>query len=144
MSGVSIHQHQVGPHPAEALELAARQLDRMLGLETGAIRWDKAPGKQPCKDHPWNGFRCLILTRPNPNPNCPRHLTWDLGYGFQIAELYKSGYLVIGLAIATAVVLAPPRRKGAPYPAYPRSLLALPKPVEVIQVNNNSVLSNQT
>jgi hypothetical protein len=32
MSGVSIHQHQVGPHPAEALKLAARQLDRMLGI----------------------------------------------------------------------------------------------------------------
>jgi succinate dehydrogenase (ubiquinone) cytochrome b560 subunit len=45
----------------------------------------------PVMFHLWNGFR---------------HLTWDLGYGFQIADLYKSGYLVIGLALATAVVLA--------------------------------------
>ena len=21
--------------------------------------------------HLWKGFRCLILTRPDPNPNCP-------------------------------------------------------------------------
>jgi hypothetical protein len=48
--------------------------------------------------HVWNRFRCLILTQPDPNPNWPRHLTRDLGYGFQIAELYKSGYLVIWLA----------------------------------------------
>jgi hypothetical protein len=48
MSGVSIYdmsvsqQQQAGPHPAEALELAARQLDRMLGMETGAARWPVA------------------------------------------------------------------------------------------------------
>jgi hypothetical protein len=55
--------------------------------------------------HLCNGFRGLILTWPDPNPECPRPLTWNLGYSFQIAELYKSGCAVIRLAIVPAVLI---------------------------------------
>ena len=54
---------------------------------------------------PSNGIRCLILTWPDPYPKCPRPRTCDLGNGFQIAELYKSGCAVIRLAIVTAVLI---------------------------------------
>ena len=54
--------------------------------------------------HLCNGFRCLILTWPDHNPN-PRPRTCDLGYGFQIAKLNKSGCAVIRLAIVTAVLI---------------------------------------
>merc|ERR1712192_261300 len=37
----------------------------------------------PIVYHFWNGFR---------------HLAWDMGHGFKIAELYKSGYFVVGLS----------------------------------------------
>merc|ERR1719369_2137801 len=38
--------------------------------------------------------------------NGVRHLVWDLGYGFKIPDLYKSGYTVSGLAILAAIGLA--------------------------------------
>jgi len=44
----------------------------------------------PVMFHFWNGFR---------------HLAWDMGKGFQIGELYKSGYLVCCLALASTILL---------------------------------------
>jgi succinate dehydrogenase cytochrome b556 subunit len=35
-----------------------------------------------------------------------RHLSWDLGKGFKIPELYKSGYAVLSLSVISALVLA--------------------------------------
>ena len=35
-----------------------------------------------------------------------RHLAWDLGFGFKIAELYKSGWFVCALAVVGAIALA--------------------------------------
>ena len=35
-----------------------------------------------------------------------RHLAWDLGYGFKIADLYKSGWFVCAITVATALLLA--------------------------------------
>ena len=35
-----------------------------------------------------------------------RHLAWDLGFGFKIAELYKSGWFVCALAVVGAIGLA--------------------------------------
>ncbi|KAK2822771.1 hypothetical protein Q5P01_022836 [Channa striata] len=34
-----------------------------------------------------------------------RHLFWDVGKGFKIPEVYRSGYTVIGLSIITTVAL---------------------------------------
>lgn len=34
-----------------------------------------------------------------------RHLTWDMGYGFSLRALYKSGYSVLALAIISSVLL---------------------------------------
>ncbi|XP_060728027.1 succinate dehydrogenase cytochrome b560 subunit, mitochondrial [Tachysurus vachellii] len=34
-----------------------------------------------------------------------RHLMWDVGKGFKIPEVYRSGYIVIALSIATSVAL---------------------------------------
>ncbi|XP_028987855.1 succinate dehydrogenase cytochrome b560 subunit, mitochondrial [Betta splendens] len=34
-----------------------------------------------------------------------RHLLWDIGKGFKIPEVYRSGYTVIGLSIITTVAL---------------------------------------
>merc|ERR1719325_491191 len=45
----------------------------------------------PITYHFWNGFR---------------HLAWDLGYGFKIADLYKSGWFVCAITVATALLLA--------------------------------------
>ena len=45
----------------------------------------------PVSFHLFNGFR---------------HLAWDLGWGFKIAELYRSGWFVCALALVGAVVLA--------------------------------------
>merc|ERR1712098_539493 len=39
----------------------------------------------------WNGFR---------------HLAWDLGHGFKIPEVYKTGWFVVGLSVVTALALA--------------------------------------
>merc|ERR1712203_364987 len=44
----------------------------------------------PILFHFWNGFR---------------HLAWDMGHGFKIAELYKSGYFVVGLAVLCSLGL---------------------------------------
>ncbi|XP_078120482.1 succinate dehydrogenase cytochrome b560 subunit, mitochondrial [Sander vitreus] len=35
-----------------------------------------------------------------------RHLCWDLGKGFRIPEVYRTGYTVIGLSIITSLALA--------------------------------------
>uniref|UniRef100_A0A8C5EVE5 Succinate dehydrogenase cytochrome b560 subunit, mitochondrial n=1 Tax=Gouania willdenowi TaxID=441366 RepID=A0A8C5EVE5_GOUWI len=35
-----------------------------------------------------------------------RHLFWDVGKGFKIPEVYRSGYIVIGLSLITSVALA--------------------------------------
>jgi len=45
----------------------------------------------PVTFHFWNGFR---------------HLSWDLGYGFKIADLYKSGWFVCAITVLTAIILA--------------------------------------
>ncbi|XP_027032593.1 succinate dehydrogenase cytochrome b560 subunit, mitochondrial [Tachysurus fulvidraco] len=34
-----------------------------------------------------------------------RHLMWDVGKGFKITEVYRSGYIVIALSIVTSVAL---------------------------------------
>ena len=41
--------------------------------------------------HFWNGFR---------------HLAWDMGHGFKIGELYKTGWFVVALTMVTALGLA--------------------------------------
>ncbi|XP_061654272.1 succinate dehydrogenase cytochrome b560 subunit, mitochondrial [Phyllopteryx taeniolatus] len=38
--------------------------------------------------------------------NGMRHLCWDLGKGFKIPEVYRSGYTVIGLSVITAIAAA--------------------------------------
>ncbi|XP_067109355.1 succinate dehydrogenase cytochrome b560 subunit, mitochondrial [Osmerus mordax] len=35
-----------------------------------------------------------------------RHLFWDVGKGFKIPEVYRSGYLVIALSLITSIALA--------------------------------------
>ena len=35
-----------------------------------------------------------------------RHLAWDMGMGFKIPDLYKTGYTVVGLSVLTAAMLA--------------------------------------
>ncbi|KAM9791519.1 succinate dehydrogenase cytochrome b560 subunit, mitochondrial [Syngnathus typhle] len=35
-----------------------------------------------------------------------RHLWWDLGKGFKIPQVYRSGYTVIGLSVITAICAA--------------------------------------
>merc|ERR1719383_1289907 len=35
-----------------------------------------------------------------------RHLAWDMGLGFKIPDLYKSGYFVVGLSVVTGLMLA--------------------------------------
>ena len=35
-----------------------------------------------------------------------RHLAWDMGHGFKIPDLYKTGYTVLGLSVLTALMLA--------------------------------------
>ena len=35
-----------------------------------------------------------------------RHLAWDMGHGFKIPDLYKTGYAVLGLSVLTALMLA--------------------------------------
>jgi len=44
----------------------------------------------PVMFHLFNGFR---------------HLSWDMGWGFQIVDLYKTGYGVSALSILTSVIL---------------------------------------
>jgi len=45
----------------------------------------------PVMFHLWNGFR---------------HLAWDMGHGFKIPEVYKTGWFVVGLSVATSLALA--------------------------------------
>nr|AAH78306.1 Succinate dehydrogenase complex, subunit C, integral membrane protein [Danio rerio] len=35
-----------------------------------------------------------------------RHLAWDAGKGFKIPEVYRSGYVVLGLTVLTSIGLA--------------------------------------
>eukprot|EP00088_Acartia_fossae_P005665 TRINITY_DN12557_c0_g1_i1.p1 TRINITY_DN12557_c0_g1~~TRINITY_DN12557_c0_g1_i1.p1 ORF type:complete len:173 (-),score=48.55 TRINITY_DN12557_c0_g1_i1:323-841(-) len=35
-----------------------------------------------------------------------RHLAWDMGHGFKIPDLYKSGYAVVGSSLLMALALA--------------------------------------
>ncbi|MCL4130134.1 UNVERIFIED_CONTAM: hypothetical protein GTU68_040480 [Idotea baltica] len=35
-----------------------------------------------------------------------RHLAWDLGYGFALKSLYKSGYLVLGSSLALSAAIS--------------------------------------
>uniref|UniRef100_A0A3Q3BET2 Succinate dehydrogenase cytochrome b560 subunit, mitochondrial n=2 Tax=Kryptolebias marmoratus TaxID=37003 RepID=A0A3Q3BET2_KRYMA len=35
-----------------------------------------------------------------------RHLYWDIGKGFKIPEVYRTGYTVIGLSVITSIALA--------------------------------------
>ena len=35
-----------------------------------------------------------------------RHLAWDMGKGFKIPDLYKTGYAVVGVSAVAAVMLA--------------------------------------
>ncbi|KAG7524110.1 succinate dehydrogenase cytochrome b560 subunit, mitochondrial [Solea senegalensis] len=35
-----------------------------------------------------------------------RHLLWDIGKGFKIPEVYRTGYTVIGLSIVTSIAVA--------------------------------------
>ena len=34
-----------------------------------------------------------------------RHLAWDVGMGFKIPEVYKTGYFVVGLSVIAAALL---------------------------------------
>merc|ERR1711893_277306 len=38
--------------------------------------------------------------------NGVRHLAWDMGHGFSMPELYKTGYTVLGLSIISAAIVA--------------------------------------
>ncbi|XP_063599421.1 succinate dehydrogenase cytochrome b560 subunit, mitochondrial-like isoform X1 [Penaeus indicus] len=38
--------------------------------------------------------------------NGVRHLVWDLGYGFTLRTLYQTGYAVVGISLALALVAA--------------------------------------
>jgi len=38
--------------------------------------------------------------------NGVRHLVWDMGHGFKIPELYKSGYTVVGSSMILGALLA--------------------------------------
>ncbi|RXG56862.1 Succinate dehydrogenase cytochrome b560 subunit, mitochondrial [Armadillidium vulgare] len=35
-----------------------------------------------------------------------RHLSWDLGFGFSLRSLYKSGYFVLGTSLTVAAILS--------------------------------------
>lgn len=37
--------------------------------------------------------------------NGVRHLAWDYGYGFKLKQLYTTGYVVLGLTLATLAYL---------------------------------------
>jgi len=38
--------------------------------------------------------------------NGVRHLVWDMGYGFSLRSLYKSGYGVVALTVVTSAIAA--------------------------------------
>ena len=38
--------------------------------------------------------------------NGVRHLAWDMGHGFKIPDLYKTGWSVLGLSVLSALMLA--------------------------------------
>ena len=38
--------------------------------------------------------------------NGVRHLLWDIGWGFQLPQVYASGWMVIGLALVATALIA--------------------------------------
>lgn len=46
------------------------------------------------------GFFCLLPFLVDPSRQW-----WDLGKGFRIPEVYRTGYTVIGLSIVTSIAL---------------------------------------
>ncbi|CAL1273507.1 unnamed protein product [Larinioides sclopetarius] len=38
--------------------------------------------------------------------NGVRHLFWDMGYGYDLKNLYLSGYLVLGFSLAASLIAA--------------------------------------
>ncbi|XP_071523245.1 succinate dehydrogenase cytochrome b560 subunit, mitochondrial-like [Panulirus ornatus] len=49
---------------------------------------------------------CLALPFMYHLCNGIRHLVWDLGYGFTLRTLYKTGYAVVGLSLVLSGVVA--------------------------------------
>lgn len=48
---------------------------------------------------------CIVFPRSYHTYNGIQHLWWDIGKGFQIPEVYCTGYIVIGLPIVTSAAL---------------------------------------
>jgi len=36
--------------------------------------------------------------------NCIRHLFWDMGYGFELKDAYRSGWIVVAVSLAATIV----------------------------------------
>merc|ERR1712083_1231074 len=62
-----------------------------LGIGSSIICLGKFAIAWPVMYHLFNGLR---------------HLAWDMGHGFNLPDLYKSGYTVLGLSIVTAFIMA--------------------------------------
>merc|ERR1739846_152093 len=62
-----------------------------LGIGGGLIFLGKFAIAWPVMYHLFNGCR---------------HLAWDMGHGFSMPELYKTGYTVLALSLITAIPLA--------------------------------------
>ncbi|XP_056913063.1 succinate dehydrogenase cytochrome b560 subunit, mitochondrial [Takifugu flavidus] len=61
-----------------------------LSIGPGLIGMAKFGIAFPASFHTYNGVR---------------HLWWDIGKGFRIPEVYRTGYTVIGLSIVTSIAL---------------------------------------
>uniref|UniRef100_A0A3B5K2X7 Succinate dehydrogenase cytochrome b560 subunit, mitochondrial n=1 Tax=Takifugu rubripes TaxID=31033 RepID=A0A3B5K2X7_TAKRU len=48
---------------------------------------------------------CIVFPTSYHTYNGIQHLWWDIGKGFQIPEVYCTGYIVIGLSIVTSAAL---------------------------------------
>lgn len=82
MSGVSIYSEPgLAPHPAEAAELAARQLDRMIGVDQAATR---------CSSPSSLSIPILHLTSPPP-PSLGERLSGGVG-GSSVSGLQDRDY----------------------------------------------------
>ncbi|KAL3225947.1 hypothetical protein MRX96_025293 [Rhipicephalus microplus] len=90
----------LSPH----LSIYAPQMTSMLSLTHRATGLTMTAGVYGI------GMMPFILAWRFASPTTPfngiRHLAWDLGLGFSLKELYATGFAVIGLSLATAVVLA--------------------------------------
>merc|ERR1712088_902926 len=62
-----------------------------LGIGGGLIFVGKFAIAWPVMYHLFNGCR---------------HLAWDMGHGFSMPELYKTGYTVLGLSIISAAIVS--------------------------------------